>query len=166
MSFSPLAADLHVCDCLRRQKLEMMLNTGMLIETSQFADAAGGRGAGVAAADGGDLLQTGAQPQQRAAAAQAQPLEPQVSAAAPAEDEGECQASQPVQYPSAENRRGFLVWAFSPTSRRNNVCVLEDIKMCGLLHSTRRIYITGKPDVAAHDALRFGPEDGHAAAWR
>lgn len=80
----------------------MMLNAGVSIETSQFADAAGGRGAGVAAADGGDLLPAGAQPQQRAAAAQAQPLEPQVSAAAPAEDEGERQASQPVQYPSAE----------------------------------------------------------------
>lgn len=75
----------------------------MLLVTSQFPDATGGCGAGVAAADGGGLLSTGAQPQQRAATAQAQPLEPQVSAAAPTEDEGECQASQPVQYPFAEN---------------------------------------------------------------
>lgn len=80
----------------------------MLLETSQFSDAAGGRGTGVAATDGGDLLSTGAQPQQRAAAAQAQPLEPQVSAAAPAEDEGERQASQPVQYPFAQNGCGVL----------------------------------------------------------
>lgn len=29
-----------------------------------------------------------------------------------------------------------------------------------------RIYITRKPDMAAHHALRFRPEDGHAAAWR
>lgn len=65
----------------------------------QFSHGAGGRGAGVAAADGGGLLQTGAQPQQRAATAQAQPLEPQVSAAAPTEDEGERQAPQPIQYP-------------------------------------------------------------------
>lgn len=56
----------------------------------------------MAAADGGGLLQTGAQSQQRAATAQAQPLEPQVSAAAPAEDEGERQAPQPVQYPFTE----------------------------------------------------------------
>lgn len=65
----------------------------------QLPEAAGGRGAGVAAADGGALLPAGAQPQQCRPTAQAQPLEPQVSAAAPAEDEGECQAPQPVQYP-------------------------------------------------------------------
>lgn len=38
--------------------------------------------------------------------------------------------------------------------------------MCGLLDSSSRIYITGKLDVAAHDAVCFRPEDGHAAAWR
>lgn len=98
----------------------LLLHICVLPDTSQFSDAAGGCGAGVAAADGGDLLQAGAQPQQRAAAAQAQPLEPQVSAAAPAEDEGERQASQPVQYPFTGNRCGFcitvtqrlLVWGY------------------------------------------------------
>lgn len=44
----------HVRYCLHKQKL--LLDIGMLLETSQFSDAAGGCGAGVAAADGGDLL--------------------------------------------------------------------------------------------------------------
>lgn len=100
MQLPPLAAYIHVCYCLHTQKC--LLHICMLLETSQFSGAAGGCGAGVAAADRGDLLQTGAQPQQRTATAQAQPLEPQVSAAAPTEDEGERQASQPVQYPSTE----------------------------------------------------------------
>lgn len=43
-----------MCYCLHKQKL--LLNICMLLETSQFSDAAGGCGAGVAAADGGDLL--------------------------------------------------------------------------------------------------------------
>lgn len=44
--------------------------------------------------------------------------------------------------------------------------LFEIIQRCGLLDSSCRIYFTGKPDMAAHDALRFRPEDGHAAAWR
>lgn len=54
MQLSPWAAYIHVCYCLHKQKL--LLNICMLLQTSQFSDAAGGYGAGVAAADGGDLL--------------------------------------------------------------------------------------------------------------
>lgn len=68
--------------------------------------------------------------------------------------------------PPREPVRVLSLGVQSYVTAEQRLCVLEDIKLCGLLHSTRRIYITGKPDVAAHDALRFGPEDGHAAAWR
>lgn len=44
--------------------------------------------------------------------------------------------------------------------------LFEVIERCGLLDSSCRIYFTGKPDMAAYNALRFRPEDGHAAAWR
>lgn len=64
----------------------------------------------MAEAVGGALLPAGVQPQQRRTAAQPQPLEPQVSSAAPAEDEGECQAPQPIQYPFLTQILVINVW--------------------------------------------------------
>lgn len=61
---------------------------------------------------------------------------------------------------------GFIFERSIIAQSRKNARLFVDLKRCRLLHVPCRIYITRKPDVAAHDALRFRPEDGHAAAWR